>query len=437
VTAPRVLLLEAAGPESGALVATATAAGHQVHAATDSRTHATYPADLKALLSGCLLTDFSRADQALRDVVDHARRHGVSAVLTTNEYLTELLARACAILGLPGNDPNRACAARSKADMSEAFARHGVTAPRTRAVRTEDELFALCSTGQVTLPCVVKPAAGAGSVGVSVVTRTAEVTAAFRAARRPRGMYGMALDPRVLVQEHIEGTEYSVESITVNGTSTHLCLTRKTVTGGAHRVELGHALPTFLPPDTEHAVLKEVESAIAAVGIRNGASHTEVMVTPDDHCCVIEIGARIGAGQIGFLIRHALGIDPWAACLDTALGRLPHLAPTRSGYATVRFLTSPHPGRLATVTGLPDRSPRVPDVRVRKTTGETVNEAGDNSARLGSFVVVGPDRQSVEPYADRLLARIRIEVEPAESAAGKPTTMEAHDAPSSSPPDHG
>jgi biotin carboxylase len=237
-------------------------------------------------------------------------------------------------------------------------------------------------------------------------------------------MYGTVLDERVLVQELVEGAEYSVESFTQNGRSTHLCLTRKIVTGGAHRIELGHGLPAVLPADTEHAVYKQIELAIAAVGIRNGATHTEVMLAPDGQCTVIEIGARVGAGQICSLAQHALGIDPWAICLDTALGRPAQLTPTRLGYATVRFLTAPHPGRLAGVTGLPDRSPQVPIVRVRKAVGEAVNGARDNTDRIGSFVVVGHDQQSVDHYADHLMARVRIDVEPIEPSRNDHPTDE-------------
>lgn len=89
------------------------------------------------------------------------------------------------------------------------------------------------------------------------------------------------------------------------------------------------------------------------MGIRNGASHTEVIVGGDGRCSVVEIGARLGAGHIGVLLRHALGIDPWTVLLDTALGRPVHLTPARRAYASVRFLTSRRTGRLAAVIGLP------------------------------------------------------------------------------------
>lgn len=424
MTTTRVLLLEAAGPESTAIAETAVARGYQVHAATDPDQFATYSPALRKTLTGYVLTDFSQPEQAVDDLVGYALRVGADAVLTTNEYLTPLAAEICAELRLPGNNPALAHAARNKGDMIDQFTRCGVTAPRTHIVGREDELLQLVAAGQLTFPCVIKPAEGAGSAGITVVTCAADASAAFRATQEQRGMYGIVLDERALVQELVEGTEYSVESFTQNGTSTHLCLTRKIVSSGHHRVELGHELPAVLPADTEHAVYKQVELAIAAVGIRSGATHTEVILAPDGQCTVIEIGARIGAGQIGFLLHHALGIDPWAACLDTALGRQARLTPARLGYATVRFLTAPYAGRLVAVTGLPNRSPQVPIVRVRKTVGETVNGARDNTGRIGSFVVVGHDQQSVDQYADHLAAQVRIEVEPIEPSRNDHSTSE-------------
>lgn len=40
------------------------------------------------------------------------------------------------------------------------------------------------------------------------------------------------------------------------------------------------------------------------------------------------------------------------------------------------------------------------------------NAAEDNTGRLGSIVVVGPDRHAVDQYANDLLAQVRIDVDP-------------------------
>ncbi|PLW72027.1 carboxylase [Streptomyces sp. DJ] len=414
-----MLLLEAAGPESTALAAAAVASGHQVHAATDPTTHATYPPDLKALLTGSLLTDFTRPGQALNDIIGYARRIGANALLTANEYLTELLAHACAALGLPGNDPDRAHAARNKAAMSEAFAAHGIAAPRTRIAGDEDALRRLLAAGKIGFPCVVKPADAAGSAGVTIARTPAEAVTAWRAARAVRGMYGLPLDSRVLVQEYADGTEYSVESVTQDGQAAHLCTTAKTVTAGMHRVETGHSLPAALPLHLEHAVHRQVERAIAAAGIQNGASHTEVIVSPDGRCTVIEIAARLGAGHIGFLLQHALGIDPWTALWDTALGRPADLTPTRRAHAAVRFLTAPGTGRLAAVHGLPQPGPGIPAVHLRRAVGERVEAPRANRGRLGHFIVTSPDAAAAERRADHLLAQVTIQVTPEEAVQPK------------------
>ncbi|MGW4781434.1 ATP-grasp domain-containing protein [Streptomyces filamentosus] len=412
MTLPGVLLLDAAGPEASALATAAAARGHAVHAAATARAFEGYGPELKNLLAGNTVSDFTQPDRAVQELAAYARRHGLRAVLTVNEYLTELAAHLCAELGVPGNDPGRARAARDKAAMAEAFAAAGVRTPYTVLVRDEDGLRAALADPRVGFPCVIKPAAEAGSAGVTVVSSPAGGAAAADTACRVTGMYASGGDPHVLVQAYAAGTEYSVESLTQDGTTTHLAVTRKHLTGGAKRIETGHSLPVRLPPAVQTAVYREAESAIRATGIRHGASHTEIMVGDDGRCSVIEIGARLAAGQIGLLIQHALGIDVWAALLDVALGRPVALTPTACGHATVRFVTSPRTGRLTELSGFPAVGPGVPFVRRRAQAGCLVHEPAANTHRLGSFVVTGPDAGDVEERADTLLRQIRMHVEP-------------------------
>ncbi|ALV39343.1 ATP-grasp domain-containing protein [Streptomyces sp. CdTB01] len=408
-----VLLLEAAGPESQALVRTAAASSHRVHAVTDAATFTSYPDELHQLLAGCLVTDFTRPAQAVADITGYGRRIGARALLTVNEYLTEVAARSCAALGLPGNDPERAAAARNKALMATAFEAGHVTMPSTTVVTDLRELRDLHEAGAVGFPCVVKPADGAGSAGVTVVAAPAELEPAWHAARAAPPMYGMPRDDRVLVQEHVPGREFSVESVTQHGVTTHLCITRKYTTNGIHRVELGHALPARLPAAAERALLDQAGRAIAAVGVRNGATHTELLLGPDDRCTVLEIGARLGAGHIGVLIQHALGIDPWRTLWDMALGRPVTITPAPGGgYATVRFLTTHQEGQLVAVTGLPTVTRSIPAVRVRAAAGSYVGPATSNRGRLGHVIVTGHDPRIVDEQADQILRRITVTVAP-------------------------
>lgn len=383
MTRPCIIILEAAGPDSRALARTATRAGLAVHAVTTPAQHRAYDRDLRSMLQGTLTTDLTDPPRAARDVVDYTRRIGARAVLTTNEYLTELAARTCHALDLPGNDPALAAAARNKTAMHQALAAGHVTVPTTFTTQREDDLHALLADGRVEFPCVLKPVEAAGSAGVGVASDTAQAVASWHAAHQAATMYGPPSDRRVIVQQHIDGDEYSVETITQDGTATHLCATAKTVTPGRYRVETGHSLPAVLPDALRQALYHQVDLALRATGIRNGASHTEVIIDRAGRCTVIETAARIGAGRIGALIEHALGIDLWQVLLDVALGRSATLAPTRRAHAAVLFLTSATPGRLNSVSGLPSPGPRVPEVHLRRSPGQPGRHTARKPGPLG------------------------------------------------------
>ncbi|WP_372350811.1 ATP-grasp domain-containing protein [Streptomyces sp. KL116D] len=427
MTGTTVLLLDAAGPESAALARAAAARGHQVHAATAAERPAPAPN-----LAGRVVTDFARPDRAVEDITAYARRRGVEAVLTANEYLTETAALVCAELGLPGNDPHLAHAARDKAAMASVLTAAGVHVPCTRLVHDDAELHDALTDPVVGSPCVIKPIGGAGSAGVTVVTSPAQAAAAADTAREARSRYDRGATG-VLVQAYAAGAEYSVESVTQEGVTTHLAVTRKAVTGGVRRVETGHSLPARVPPATETALHRQVGAAIRAVGIRHGASHTEVVIAPDGRCTVLEIAARLGAGHIGILLQHALGIDIFAALVDVALGRPAALAPTAHGHATVRFVTAPCAGRLTSVAGFPKPGPGVPFVRWRAAIGSPVKAAGVNADRLGAFVVTGPDAAEVEQRAELLARQIHVRVDAATPELCEPDQLNSASRPDIAP----
>ncbi|MFF3015427.1 ATP-grasp domain-containing protein [Streptomyces sp. NPDC057939] len=262
------------------------------------------------------------------------------------------------------------------------------------------------------LPAIVKSADAAGSQGVTVLARLQDADTAWRPAYEAPGKYARSAGRTVLLQQYIPGREYSVESFTQHGRTTHLAITTKTTTRGTHRVELAHTLPTQLPPPLKQAIHQETTKAVRAVGIRNGASHTEIIITPTGRPYVIEIAARIGAGHIGDLLHHALGVNPWTALLDIALGRPAHLTPSRHHHATVRFLTSPTAGRLTAVTGLPRPGPDTPLVRIRARPGDLVGPAHTNAGRLGSLIVVTANAATTQTRAAQLFDDIDIHVEP-------------------------
>lgn len=409
----RLIVLDVDGPASARLRAAAAAAG-------DSTVVVGHRGDSGRRRPGVsptqLSVDFGRPDDALGPIVDLGQRIGADGVVTANEYLTPLAARACHALGLPGNDPDRASAARSKIDMAFHLAEAGVRTPPVRLVEPAGSMT-------VTLPCVVKPSAAAGSQGVEIVHHRSELDDAIRRSQRvtERDPYGSVTPGQVIVQPYVDGAEYSVECVSQHGQHVPLSVVAKTTSAGRFRTELAHTAPAAVSAATRQAILDTVRRGLTALGIRHGASHTEVKVDRDGVVWLIEAAARIGGHPIGDLVQATVGVDMWRACVDVAVGRPVHLRPAACASASVRFFTAPRAGRVVGIDGLPRLGGPVRSVQLKKRRGDVVAEPSSNKDRVGHLVIVAEPGQDVDRIGDDILSRIRVLVTPEPATLATPT----------------
>jgi biotin carboxylase len=121
-----------------------------------------------------------------------------------------------------------------------------------------------------------------------------------------------------IIEEFIEGEEFSCESISYKGKHKILAITKKFTTGSPYYVEIGHIQPANVPIQTIQDV---VFRGLDAIGLENGASHTEFKITLDNRIVIIEIGARMAGDYIGsHLVQYTTGIDYVGLVLNIALG---------------------------------------------------------------------------------------------------------------------
>ena len=56
-------------------------------------------------------------------------------------------------------------------------------------------------------------------------------------------------------------------------------------------------------------VVEAAAAAVAALGIENGPSYTQIRLGPDGARVVMEVAARLGGGHDAELCRAAIGVD--------------------------------------------------------------------------------------------------------------------------------
>ena len=268
--------------------------------------------------------------EATREV---AIRYGVTGIVTGQmEKPLRLMARLAQELGFIFNSPEVTERCIDKWLMKQALMAHRVPCARGILVRAGEEIDL---PEWMSFPVIIKPRDAFSSRGVY---RCNDRGAIDEFAGESRS-YSSTGD--IIVEEFLRGEEYSVESLTYSGETTVVQFTEKYITPYPRTVELGHLQPAELDQSTKMKVSAVVRKALAALGVMNSASHTEVMVT-DRGPVLIEVGARLGGDFIGsYLTRASTGMSMDRAAVEIAMGAAPSRRPSFRAFSMIRFLELP------------------------------------------------------------------------------------------------
>lgn len=239
-------------------------------------------------------------------------------------------------LGIAGNSRTAVDLTRDKIAMRQALARGPLdTVPwapaqdRTTARLAIDALTA--ASGQ---PVIVKPAAGRGSLDVRLVSRETaeEVLAGYPETTVATGL---------IVERFVDGAEYSVETLSLNGHHHLLGVTEKlNPPRPPFFVEEGHLFPKRLPGPMLTRIRERIFLLLDTLGIEHGLCHTEIKID-GEQVHLIETHARPAGDRIWRLMELALGIDPieigFAALVGRAAALPDEMPPSR--FAAIGYVS--------------------------------------------------------------------------------------------------
>jgi len=251
--------------------------------------------------------------EKIADICRHEQISGVTTIAT--DIAVPTVAYVAHQLGLISNSEHSAYISTNKYAMREALAAAGVSCPQFVRIRSiQDALLAL---SQLHFPLIIKPCDRSGSMGVCRLNNQAELEQAVTEA------LACSFCKEAVLEEFIEDArEISIEGISFAGTHYVLAVTDKVTTGPPHYVELGHHQPSNLPQHLIDEAIRQVKLGVKALDIQYGASHPELMITPDGRIYVTEIGARMGGDFIGSdLVQLSTGYDFLRGVIEVALNQ--------------------------------------------------------------------------------------------------------------------
>lgn len=309
------------------------------------------------------------------------------------------VAKACSLVGI---SEETAIKATDKSEMRLALRSASVPVPEFYRVANQEEF--LSAVGHLNGAFMVKPADSSGSRGIFEVEKKSDAEKAYEYARK------FSRNGIVVVEECMIGPEVSVETLTIDGEVHVIQITDKITTGVPHFVEMGHTQPTRLKCAEE--IKKVAIAANKAIGIQNGPSHTEIIVT-EEGPKVVELGARLGGDCITtHLVPLSTGVNMVEACIRIALGETPNITPTLCCGSAIRYFKQ-HAGVVLGIDGLSEAEamPGVKQISIVHSIGEVVTDVIDSGSRMGFVISQGSDADDAAEKCEKALHEIKVEIQ--------------------------
>ncbi len=346
------------------------------------------------------------------------QRYDLVGVYAVGEMLVEQTGVLADALGLPGPGLRASRACRQK--YLQRFYLPGWS-PRAVVVAPQDRAGVDVST--VDFPAVLKPSGRRSSSGVRTVRDAAELTALL-----PE----YPAEETLLIEEHVDGPEFSVEAVVQRGGIVFESVTHKRTTDvdTDYFVELCHTVPA--PPGEHHDTLLAANREIVrALGIDAGVVHTEMRLDGTGRAVLMEVAARTPGDGIMPLYHLATGRPLEQTILRVALGDpADHPAPQRYArqvylrhpYGTLRDVRVRWPGVAphwvpegqpwpAIEPGDAGDPPALRHVLVLQQRGARLGELRQSGDRVVTFLVDAPSVTELDLLEEQVSAAIDIVVE--------------------------
>ena len=332
-------------------------------------------------------------------------KYGIDAIVTaaTDKPLV-MMARIAEKYGFPFFSVDTAQWSTDKFLMKQKFLEGGVPCARGRLISKPEEAEGLY------YPVIVKPRDNSGSRGVKLCQSKEELQDCLQEA-----LHNSHLNT-VLVEEYIEGQEYSIEGLHYDGKTEILQFTEKKTTEFPYNVELGHKQPANLTIAQKDEIRGIVSKVAQCLLFENCPSHTELKIN-EKGIFVIETSPRLGGDYItSTLVPLSTGINMEDLLLNIALGNEIDVHTGRYDKASGVFFFCMPEGivqsidpKIHTICSWPG----VYDFNLKLREGDTIPMITSSLHRYGELIICADDRETIIhlmiEYENRINSLIHIE----------------------------
>ena len=337
---------------------------------------------------------------------DIAKKYQIHGIVTSQmENPLKIMARLAQEMGYVFHSPETVERCTNKYLMKQAFVKNNVPCAKGKHFSKTDEITQEAIDGLI-YPLILKPVQAHSSKGVYKIEVFCEFEKFVRSTR------SFSHNGSFLIEEFLDGPEYSVEAITYQSRTSIIQYTEKFVSPFPYTVEMGHLQPADLTAQQRDNIDKIVKDGLNALGIDNSASHSEVKLTAEGPK-LVEIGARGGGDFISSHLAFAsTGVNMDKAIINVALGNKPDLLHKLVHHSYIKYIELPVGSKVIAVSDYLDICERdgVVFAHLGVESGDVVEEITESKKRPGFIIVAGDSRKDVLEkasfYEKKLLEKV-------------------------------
>lgn len=279
-----------------------------------------------------------------------------------------------------------------------------------RVMREREQGKALFdSLNEAQFPLILKPLEGAGSEGIYRIDNAEQGQALLSEGKLP-----------AIVESFVAGCEFSVEGFSENGKHRIVMITQKQ-RDEQNFVETAHFQPAAISVEQWQIIAQYTQLVLTRLGIKNGISHTEVILRQGDkQPVVVESHTRPGGDYIPEMVEKVTGINLFELAARQALGEqvldlIPADIPCHR-HVGIGFFFADKAGIVEHISGketLEAQSKEDESIiafALDVVVGQQVKTMGHSDDRLGYLVYQAPSAQRLREQLKGLSSQVKLAI---------------------------
>lgn len=365
---------------------------------------------------GFAYADFSEVADVLdkEKNLEIAQKYNINAVVTDeSDIAVPTVAYVAEKMGCPTIGKEAAELFTNKYKMRQYGSENGFHTPEFRECKTLEEAVDFFES--LNRKIIIKPVDSQSSRGVFSIENVEELKEYF-----PISQQYSSDGKGVIAERYIQGTEFTVDGIVVNGK--HYCLAISEKEHFDYNENIASRLYfTYENEKYDYCKLREEhDKLINSTGLKFGLTHSEYKYE-DGEFYLIEMAARGGGTRISSdIVPYVSGIDNYEMLVKSILGKpiedicYEDISKYNKRCAELKFLDVESNGKkIKSIRGI-EKIKQIEGVKefaLEFSEGDIVEKAQDDRSRVGFFIACAENADMLKKIEDEINATLKIEFE--------------------------